>query len=63
MLNGLVQMHDITQAQADTMQFPKMLTDTRDLDGQEGGRDDEHERPVGAVPHERGLQRAHRPGQ
>ena len=29
MLNGLVQMHDITQAQADTMQFPKMLTDTQ----------------------------------
>ena len=28
-LNGLVQMHDITQAQADTMQFPKMLTDTQ----------------------------------
>jgi len=27
-LNGLVQMHDISQAQADTMQFPKMLTDT-----------------------------------
>src|SRR4029077_18908991 len=28
-LKGLVQMHDITQAQADTMQFPKMLTDTK----------------------------------
>jgi membrane peptidoglycan carboxypeptidase len=28
-LNGLVQMHVITQAQADTMQFPKMLTDTQ----------------------------------
>jgi membrane peptidoglycan carboxypeptidase len=28
-LDGLVKMHDITQAQADTMQFPKMLTDTQ----------------------------------
>ena len=27
-LNGMVLMHDITQAQADTMQFPKMLTDS-----------------------------------
>jgi membrane peptidoglycan carboxypeptidase len=28
-LNGMVQMKDITQAQADAMQFPKMLTDTK----------------------------------
>ncbi|HEY2639587.1 MAG TPA: transglycosylase domain-containing protein, partial [Streptosporangiaceae bacterium] len=28
-LNGMVQMHAITQAQAGTMQFPKMLTDTQ----------------------------------
>ena len=28
-LNGMVTMHDITQAQADAMQFPKMLTDTQ----------------------------------
>ena len=27
-LNGMVLMHDITQAQADTMQFPKMRTDS-----------------------------------
>jgi membrane peptidoglycan carboxypeptidase len=27
-LNGMVQMHDITQAQADAMKFPKMLTDS-----------------------------------
>jgi len=27
-LNGMVLMHDITQTQADTMQFPKMLTDS-----------------------------------
>ena len=28
-LNGMVLTHDITQAQADTMQFPKLLTDTQ----------------------------------
>jgi len=28
-LNGMVSLHDISQAQADTMQFPKLLTDTQ----------------------------------
>jgi len=28
-LNGMVSLHDISQAQADTMRFPKLLTDTQ----------------------------------
>ena len=51
----------ITQAQMDSMTFPTLLTDSGDprLERCLGHRG--LERPVGAVHHARGLQRAHRP--
>ena len=61
-LNGMVTIGDLSQAQANSMTFPKLLTDCPSYSppGLSSGCSTTSTQPVGGLPHDAGLRRADR---